>query len=255
MLIFLLMVCLFGLSWYFDSTCKSYFRLFFLEKDLKIFATIIEGLDEKQFFEKRYKQLKSVLVFLLFWPILNFNTNYLILILLLSFVIYKAAYWKVKRQMKAIFDQVRFQFPIWLRQIQILLQNNTVVTALELSYDNAPILFRKQMKLMIDELIKDPQNLKAYTDFLSEFQVPEISRAMKLLHRYNVVGQEDSYRQFNRMIQTTSKWLRSERLRHKNDSLLVYQWWGMMPLFGMTFVFLAIMINIIGSLFGKGVRV
>ncbi len=77
---------------------------------------------------------------------------------------------------------------------------------------------------------------------------------MKLLYRYNTVGKEDAYVQFNRMIQTTTKWLRSERSSRAESKLMFFQWWGMLPLLGVTVLFMAIMFEIIINLFGEGVK-
>ena len=72
---------------------------------------------------------------------------------------------------------------------------------------------------------------------------------MKLLYRYNTIGKDDAYHQFNRMIQTTTKWLRSEREQHHQDSLAIYEWFAMIPLIGVTILFLAIMCDVIITMF------
>ena len=92
-------------------------------------------------------------------------------------------------------------------------------------------------------------NITPYLNFLRSYRLSEIERAMKLLYRYNTIGKDDAYHQFNRMIQTTTKWLRSEREQHHQDSLAIYEWFSMIPLIGVTILFLAIMCDVILNMF------
>ena len=95
-------------------------------------------------------------------------------------------------------------------------------------------------------------NLTPYLHFLKMYHLSEVERAMKLLYRYNTVGKEDAYLQFNRMIQTTTKWLRSERSQRNETRLMAFQWIGMAPLFGVTVLFMAIMFEILMRMFNNG---
>lgn len=127
----------------------------------------------------------------------------------------------------------------------MLLQTNTVSQSLKLSYDYAPDLIKNDLKILIDGIDKDALNITPYLNFLKSYRISEIERAMKLLYRYNTVGKDDAYIQFNRMIQTTTKWLRGERDEHHKNSLALYEWISILPLFGVTILFLAIMCEVI----------
>jgi hypothetical protein len=74
---------------------------------------------------------------------------------------------------------------------------------------------------------------------------------MKWLYRFENSGHADAGRQFNRMIASTAKWLRQERQHAKQHRLLVSQWLGMVPLIGVTLVFLSVMMNVLMSLFER----
>jgi len=184
-----------------------------------------------------------------------FKNQLLIQLILVSILLYRyeSDYLKLRSKTRRLKSQIRYQFPIYLRQIQVLLQNNTVVTTIDLSQHYAPSLFRAEVAYFVEQLRQRPQDIDPYLDFLSFYQLPEIARAMKLLYRYNTVGQADSYHQLNRMIQSTSKWLREERISRKTNAQAAYQWWGMVPLFGVTLLFLSVMMNILMTMFGKGV--
>lgn len=164
---------------------------------------------------------------------------------------YQWPLWKLRRQANTKVAMIRYQFPIYLRQLQILLQNNTVVKAIELSVKEAPLYLRKDLLLLHERLVLDPLKLSHYTDFMAYTEIVEIERAMKWLYRFEHSGQADAGRQFNRMITSTAKWLRQERQTAKQRRLLVSQWLGMVPLVGVTLVFLSVMMNVLMSIFER----
>lgn len=166
-------------------------------------------------------------------------------------VVYHWPMMTLKRQASAHLALIRYQFPIYLRQLQILLQNNTVVKAIELSIPEAPRFLRHDLSLLSARLIQDPLTLSHYTEFMAYTGIVEIERAMKWLYRFENSGQSDAGRQFNRMIASTAKWLRQERQQAKQHRLLLSQWLGMVPLIGVTLVFLSVMMNVLMSLFER----
>ena len=168
---------------------------------------------------KRLRKSKIVLFPLILWQFLDYSFLYLFVILGLFLFMLKKDDIKIKNQLLKEKNLLKFQFPIWLRQLQILLQTNTVSQSLHLSYDYAPKLIKIELKHFIQEIENDALNISPYLNFLKFYRLNEIERAMKLLYRYNTVGKDDAYVQFNRMIQTTTKWLRNERTEHHKNSL------------------------------------
>jgi hypothetical protein len=75
---------------------------------------------------------------------------------------------------------------------------------------------------------------------------------MKLLFRYNAVGQSDAVKQLNRMVSTTGKWLRKQRLDSQSSQAAWIQWWGILPLLSVTIVFLVMMMVTITSFMERG---
>lgn len=210
--------------------------------------------DSNELCVRRLKKAKPVLLLITLWPQFDYSVFWLGGVLALFLLMYKKDYLTLKKNQKQKVNQLKFQFPIWLRQLQILIQTNTVVTSLILSCNTAPALIQEDLSILIHEIEEDAIHLTPYMNFLKAYRLSEIERAMKLLYRYNTVGKEDAYVQFNRMIQTTTKWLRSERSSRAESKLMFFQWWGMLPLLGVTVLFMAIMFEIIINLFGEGVK-
>ena len=209
--------------------------------------------DKKMITKKRIYKAKFAFVLLLALPSQNYSLVYLCFIFILFLLIFKLEYIKRKQEEKKKLKQLKFQFPIWLRQLQILLQCNNVIHALRISKEAAPILIKEDLNVLISKIEKDSIQFQPYLEFLSQYHLPEIERAMKLLYRYQMVGQQDTDIQFQRMIQTTTKWLRSERETRNDEKMMIYQWWGILPLMGVTVLFMCLMSEILINLFGKGV--
>ena len=203
-------------------------------------------------FKKRYFKVK-LLRWMIILSLFVENRNTIIMLTLMGcLVVYEIPYLQLVNQAKVKIQSVRYHFPIYLRQIQVLLQNNTVVRSIELSLDYVPEVLFYDIKKLHESIKVEPLNMHHYIACMKQYNLPEIQRSMKWLYRYQNFGYQDAYHQFNRMLVSTSKWLRKARIEKKNESIQVYQWMGMLPLFGVTFVFISAMMSVVISLFERG---
>ena len=220
----------------------------FKEKDFEKLVRIA-NVDSSKLQMKRVRRLKRSRFVLLAFLLIDFSLLRMGLVLFMLIFAFMSPYYRLKSQVKQLTQQIRYQFPIYLRQLQVLLQNNTVVSAIEASLDQVPSLFKQDIIVLHQSLLESPMDLNHYLKCMRIYELPEITRAMKWLYRYQSLGTQDVNRQFNRMIISTTKWLRQTRLDGKQQKLMVYQWWGMVPLFGVTLVFLSAMMSVANSFF------
>lgn len=195
--------------------------------------------------------LRTALIFP-FLMFLEVSWSMQLLFVILVVMVYRWPYMKLIKRFNGSIQRLRYEFPIWLRQLQILLQSNTVAVSMEISIPMAPLMIRSQLHQLISQIRQAPQQIDTYTDFLSGYRLMEVTRAMKLLYRYNAVGQADSVRQLNRMITTTGKWLRQQRIQDQGSQSALLQWWGILPLLSVTVVFLVMMMVTITSFMERG---
>ncbi len=222
------------------------------EKDVDQLLKMTSSTSSKKFQDKRLLQSLSVVLLIVLSIYFQWQLLYVLIWVVVAIVLYKLPYIQLKNSFKQKVKQLKYEFPIWLRQLQILLQNNTVVVSLNHSQKFAPEIIRNHLAEFIVKLQLDPQNLRTYIEFLEEYECVEVERAMKLLYRYNTVGKQDSMKQLNRMISSTSKWLREQRLDRQDGQSQVKQWWGMLPLFGVTIVFITMMMQTFTTLLERG---
>lgn len=221
------------------------------EADLDHLCQINQRDLEEFQYSRLFVSLKTALIFP-FLVFLRVPWSMQLMFLGLIFVVYRWPYMKLKKKFDESVQRLRYEFPIWLRQLQILLQSNTVAVSMEISIPMAPLMIRARLHQLIEQIRQSPQQISTYTDFLSGYRLMEVSRAMKLLYRYNSVGQADSVKQLNRMITTTGKWLRQQRIQSLNTKSALTQWWGILPLLSVTVVFLVMMMVTITSFMERG---
>lgn len=202
--------------------------------------------------DKRYKQLMYVCSLLMLWPLADYSWVYAVGIGIASIFVYFYPVYQKQREEEQSLRRLRYDFPIWLRQIQILLQNNNVQHSLEKSLPQAPAIMQEELQTLIDQLNQNATDLSAYLNFMSKYDIYEISRAMKLLYRYHMVGAEESYHQFHRMLESTGKWLRAERRRNNDSLIMMLNWIGLIPLLGCTVMFVSMMVLIVMNMMKGG---
>jgi hypothetical protein len=239
--IVVIIICLllYGFLWLNKKTLGK----LFLEKETVKLLHILERGDVDAFSSQRIKRGLlvlglAILSYLLGQGVLNWMS-----LVGCAIVVIKWPEVTLKRIYQRRLNQLKIEFPIWLRQLQILLQHNTVLQSLRLSQSHAPILFKVALKELVIQLENTPQDLSLYTSFLNDYQSIEVQRAMKLLYRYNAIGSDDSTRQLSRLILATTKWLRDQRSSIHSTTLSLTGWWGMCPLLGVSGLFLVMMVQ------------
>lgn len=214
---------------------------------------LVYQVDKERFASKRYKYVFSFSMLLMFWPMMQFSFVYLIGIGILCLIGYYAPLWQLKQLNQRQIKQLTYAFPIWLRQLQILLQNNNVLNSLKETRESAPLIMREPLAKLVESIEINPMDIFQFTNFMKEYGIYEISRSMKLLYRYHFEGGEESYRQFQRMLEATGKWLRSHRQEQQSTTTALLSWIGMLPLFACTLVFIVMMIEVILNMMKGGI--
>lgn len=247
----ILMIVAFG-AWMIAFINRKWLSMVFVESNTAELLKMTKGESLDRFQLKRMIQALIICLCVIVFIYLKVQLLWTLSWFVMAILVYKVPYLNIQRKFQFLVQRLKYEFPIWLRQLQILLQNNTVVVSLEKSFDYAPTLIQNHLSEFIEKLKENPTQLDVYTDFLQEYRCVEIQRAMKLLYRYNTVGQQDSMKQLNRMIATTGKWLREQRLQNLSTQTQMKQWWGMLPLFGITIVFLTMMMQTVLTLLERG---
>lgn len=123
----------------------------------------------------------------------------------------------IKRVKKTLEKEISKSFPDWMREVAINLQNETVQSAIENSYQDAAFVLKRPIRKLLVDFEKYPVGIEPYDLFLREFDLPEIKSSMKMFYSINELGKHESSKQINSIIDRNNKLARqAEEMKNKD---------------------------------------
>lgn len=121
---------------------------------------------------------------------------------------------KVKKRMRREISKV---FPDWLRQVALNLQQQTVQSSIENSYDDAPYILKRPIRHLLIDFEEYPIGIEPYDNFIQELDMPEIQSSLKMFYCINELSKEETYKQTNAIIDRNNKMLKqAEEMKNKD---------------------------------------
>lgn len=121
---------------------------------------------------------------------------------------------KVKKRMRREISKV---FPDWLRQVALNLQQQTVQSSIENSYDDAPYILKRPIRHLLIDFEEYPIGIEPYDNFLQELDMPEIQSSLKMFYCINELSKEETYKHTNAIIDRNNKMLKqAEEMKNKD---------------------------------------
>ena len=114
----------------------------------------------------------------------------------------KLSYKSAKKRMEKELSKC---FPDWIREVAINLQNDTVQSAIENSYENSPFILQRPIRKLLLDFEKYPVGIEPYDNLLREFDLDEIKSSMKMFYSINELGKEQSDQQINSILDRNNK--------------------------------------------------
>ncbi|MBS7006960.1 hypothetical protein [Anaerostipes sp.] len=125
---------------------------------------------------------------------------------------------KKKNAERRLVKEVKQKFPYWLRGIALSLQTENVYVAIRDSLPDAPYVLKEQIEKLLRDIDREPESVLPYQDFLSEFELPEIQSAARMLYSLTNSGKNDSEAQINTLIHRNNVLMdKAEWLQNENE--------------------------------------
>lgn len=230
--IIILILLTFGLFYTETVSSKRFFNTedgYFLalkEKDYDFLlkAKYGEKIDCNKVFMSRMKNALYACLALLSMMLIAGNLSFLnfILVLVLSYVIFKSGYTNLKGYYKKHLAQIDLLLPYYLKNLEILCQNYTVPVALARSIDQAPEVFKGGLKEMIAKIDAGDSSIQPYMDFAIQYPVRDSMRMMRLLYRLGLGAQENKYKQlliFSKSVSSLQNKAREVKYKQRLDTM------------------------------------
>lgn len=186
------------------------------DSEVKKYYAYVINYNAKREFKKNIK-LIIVPIILLFVGILWENT--LIDILSCLFMIFILMKHKIdyKTRYKAIRNEIYIQFPRWLMNMALLIQSNSIQVALYKSIPTAAVVLQPELIRLNNSLREDATQSAPYLDFMSLFNIPEITSTMRMFYAISLGTGSDIDKQIANIIERNNLLLdETEKLAFDN---------------------------------------
>lgn len=124
-----------------------------------------------------------------------------------------------KKAKKRLENEIAKVFPDWIREVAINIQNDTVQSAIERTYENAPFVIKRPIRKLLIDFEKYPIGIEPYDNLLKEFDLPDIKSSMKMFYSINQLGKEQSDQQIGSIIDRNNKLTRQAEEMKNRDKI------------------------------------
>ena len=196
---------------------------------------------------------KRCLLVLFIAPLILALSYYDYRFFVLFLVFYKVPYVKLCNKNRLQIEQIKYEFPLWLRQVQGLLQTNTVYNALVISRSFAPALIKAELEVLISQLNRNPLDQTIYESFMSKYEIYEIKKAMRNLFRMNFMTPSEisTLIEDDRLYQHRS--LSKARINKLKKNITSLMYLNFLPMISVSFLFIYMMKFVFQAMLQGGV--
>lgn len=150
--------------------------------------------------------------------IINQSFMMIPIVLLFTFIAYQPIF-TYKNDKKKVLKEINKAFPVWIRNMVLLLQINTVNVAIQESLKTCPLVMRPHVEKLLKGIEENPASSKPFDDFCKEYDNSDIKQTVSFLYYLTNFGSEDMLDQLDYIVkQNDYLTLNEERIRNE-DSL------------------------------------
>ena len=178
--------------------------------------------DPQAVYMTRWRNAGIVLVLLLLVFLTRINFLYIVICLVISFLVFKYDYIKLRSYYKQHLNEVDSLLPYYLKGLEVLAQHYTIPVALARSIDDAPEVFKPGLKEMVAKIEAGDASIQPYVDFANQYPVRDSMRMMRLLYRLGLGEQEKKHQQllaFSKSVSALQEKSRQQKYRARLDKM------------------------------------
>lgn len=196
---------------------------------------------------------KRILLLLALFPFIAMLTYKNKKLFFITVLIYKIPYIKLCQRNKVQVEQLKYEFPLWFRQVQGLLQTNTVYNALSISRSFAPPLIKRELEVMLSQLDINPLDRSIYEEFMRQYHLYEIKKSMLSLYRMNFMNEDEIIEviDINRISQYEA--LSKARTKKMCQRITALRFLSFLPMLSVSFLFIYLMRFVFQAMLQGGV--
>ena len=157
-----------------------------------------------------------------FWAILP-------VAVMMLYVVFRDAIRK-NQAVSHVIREVNKMFPAWVRSLVLQLQTENVHMAIVKSVPTCPEVLKDEVETLLDNIDRDPNSMRPYTEFLKDFDTPDLKMSVHYLYSISQFGTEDMLAQLDYLIEQNSQLsIAEERIRNE-DALAGFTTLTLLPM-------------------------
>ncbi len=125
----------------------------------------------------------------------------------------------IKKAKKRLEKEIKKEFPGFVREVAINLQNDTVQSSIEKSYEKLSFVLKRPIRKLLVDFEKYPVGIEPYDNFLREFELADLKSSIKLFYSINELGKDKSDGQIQAMIERNNKMMWQAMEMRNNDRI------------------------------------
>ena len=157
------------------------------------------------------------------------NAVFFVVFLVMAAFMYTSNSRTYKANRKRVQRAIEMEFPIWLRDVALNLNNMTVLNAIENSKQMASPILDYYIDKFLKQAYENPRSIKPYNEFLSEYSLPDVKSSMKVLYTLQEIDANMLEQQTNSLIVRNQEQLSKAEKMRNDDSVSSVTKFGFVP--------------------------
>jgi hypothetical protein len=124
-----------------------------------------------------------------------------------------------------------YDFADWLRDVALNLSEESLQMSIEDTYDTCPVLMKNSLERFIYAIEENPSDVTPYYEFLSEFQVLDISSSVRILYSLTENDDESADKTIQTLIQRNYELMEQYEMSNNRDTISAMQFAEYIPAF------------------------
>lgn len=120
---------------------------------------------------------------------------------------------------KFLKKQIKNEFPMWIIQVALQMQNSNVVMSIAATYETAPAVLQTAIGKFIEETEADPESVEPYNNFLATFNLTEINEVMGTLYSISFGSGANPQQEFREILKRNNDMLEKAEMSKNNDRI------------------------------------
>ena len=165
--------------------------------------------------------------------------------ILFGFIAYQPIFTN-KKDKDRVIKEIKKSFPVWLRNMVLLLQINNVNVAIQLSLKTCPTVLKPHIEKLLKGIEENPASSEPFDKFCEEYDLPDMKLTVHFLYYLSTFDSDEMIGQLDYIVQQNTHFTLNEEKIRNEDSLSMM---GMLILLPMGISIMKLVLDMY-SLFG-----